>query len=74
MEDQIILSMVQGGILHQHGCRRAFMGCYAVALINSTVLHTKATAVQVRHGIDPRRAGIEDFFRRCRTTGFGICQ
>ena len=64
MENQVIACMIQGGILHQNGGCGILHSSNAIALINSTLLHAKATAVQVRHGIDLRRAGIENFFRR----------
>ena len=65
-EGQIIACMVQGGILHQHGSRRTFMNSDAIAHINSTVLHTKASAVEVCHGTYLCGAGVENFFRRGR--------
>ena len=58
--------MVQGGILHQNRGRGILHSRDAIAHINSTILHTKATAVQIRHGIHHRCAGIENFFRRGR--------
>ena len=68
MESQLISGMTQGSILHQHGSRRAFMGCYAISLVHRAVLHAQTSAVQIRHSINFRSAGVEDFF--CRRRAF----
>ena len=74
METQIIIAMTQLRILHQHGGDRAFVDGNAIALVNSTIFHTQTTAIEVRHGIHLRGAGIKNFLSRSSASGTSSLQ
>ena len=47
--------MIQLGSLHAYGGPGVFHSCNSTPLINGSILHTQATAVQEGIGIDKRQ-------------------
>ena len=66
--------MLQRGILHSNRGGRAFHGGDTLALIDSPLLHAQSPAEEIRHRINRRGAGIENFLSCSRSPGTGSFQ
>ena len=74
IENQVIPAVTQRGILHPHGGFRALVSSNTITLVDSAILYSQASAVEIGHGIHLRGAGETDFLRRAGYIVLGLVQ